>query len=679
MEGAQTNDIAIIATGITLMPLFSFLLLIFFGKKLEKKSGILATAVLAFSALLSLYVFYQVWLNQGSTLTHFEWFSHQTNAFVIGINIDKLAAIMLVVVTLVSGLVHLFSLVYMKGDKNFPRYFAYLGLFTFSMLGIILTNNIIFIYIFWELVGVSSYLLIGFWQEKPAALKASKKAFLVNRIGDAGFLVGILSLFALFQNTDLGIIASKHFSGVYAVDFASQYLLISLAGMGLFCGAIGKSAQFPLSVWLPDAMEGPTPVSALIHAATMVAAGVYMLARIAFIFTPEVQIVIAAIGTITAFMAAYAALSQNDIKAVLAFSTISQLGYMVMGIGVGTVGASLFHLVTHAFFKACLFLSAGAIIHVMHQVEHDTKAHFDPQDMRNMGGLRKKIPVVFIAYLFSAMALAGLPLFSGFLSKDAILVGAYSFASEYGGAAYLIPLFGFLSALFTAFYVGRQLIMVFFGEFNLEDKIKDAGNYIQDISWEMKLPLVILGFLSIGFVFSLNPFDGENGWLLATFKGNLVIDHSQKLLVEVISASLAISGLGLAWLVYGNRVLYNLKQSLFPKSSFAYKLSLNFWYMDSFYERVLVKNSILIAEKLKTFDLSIIDGIVNKLALFNVIFAHIIAWVDKYIVDGFVNFMVMVSGKTGNLTRSFQGGKVQSYFAWTLFGFICLLIYLINE
>jgi NADH-quinone oxidoreductase subunit L len=360
-----------------------------------------------------------------------------------GLHFDPLSLAMILIVTGVASLIHIYSIGYMHDDPGYSRFFASLSLFTFSMLGIVLSNNFLQMFIFWELVGVSSYLLIGFWFEKASAADAAKKAFITNRLGDFGFLIGILMLWVIFD--------SLTFSTIYPLATRNSDGLIinptTIAGLLIFCGAMGKSAQFPLHVWLPDAMEGPTPVSALIHAATMVAAGVYMLCRVFFIFTPDALTVIAWIGGFTALLAALIAVQQNDIKRILAYSTLSQLGYMVMAVGLGGPPAAMFHLTTHAFFKALLFLGAGSVILGMH---HE-------QDIWNMGALRKKMPATFWTFMVGTLALAGLWPFSGFFSKDSILAQAAE-QKNY-------PLFtlGVVVAMLTTFYMFRLVFVVFYG------------------------------------------------------------------------------------------------------------------------------------------------------------------------------------------------------------------------
>ena len=523
-----------LSIAVLLLPLLSFVILIFFNKRLPRSGDFVGVGILGTTFALSFYIFWSVVVQAYDPafriVWDFTWIDFGNVPGVgpleirMGIVIDNLTAIMLAMVTLISFLVHLYSTGYMSGDPRYGRFFAFLGIFTFSMLGIVLSDNLFSIYIFWELVGLSSYLLIGFYFEKDSAADAQKKAFLANRVGDIGMWLGILILYSQFHTFSYHEI----FRNLAAGKFGMGEGWLTAAGILLFMGCVGKSAQFPLHVWLPDAMEGPTPVSALIHAATMVAAGVYFVARIFVLLTADALHVIAFVGAITAFMAATIAITQHDIKRVLAYSTVSQLGYMVLGLGVGAYSAALFHLVTHAFFKACLFLGSGAIIHAMH---HE-------QDMRWMGGLRKPMPWTFATFTLVTLALAGLPLTSGFMSKDAILAGAIGFANaEGGGFYYLIPFLGFFSAMLTAFYMGRQIWLVFFGESRThlkpadehdhghaahgshghghgDDHHDEASHGVHEVAWNMRAPLVILAALSVFAVYSPDPLDGAKGWFM---------------------------------------------------------------------------------------------------------------------------------------------------------------------
>jgi NADH-quinone oxidoreductase subunit L len=693
---------------ILLLPLLNFVGLLVGQKKIKRGGGHFATAVLLGAAVLAIFSATQI-LGAKPLYIDIHWFSLGTRSFKIDLYVDNLSALMMIVVTLVSALVHMFSLEYMKTDKNYNRYFAYLGLFTFSMLGIIIFHNLLIIYIFWELVGVSSYLLIGFWYEKKSATKASQKAFLVNRVGDVGFLAGILLVFNYFGDFNLLTIAQS----TQLASLSAGVLLV--IGLCLFCGAVGKSAQFPLQVWLPDAMEGPTPVSALIHAATMVAAGVYLLARVFFLLNLEALTVIATIGCITAFIGAFSALAQSDIKKVLAYSTISQLGYMVMGMGIGAYEASLLHLLTHAFFKACLFLCAGAVIHSMHQLEHKLHIHFDAQNMYLMGGLRKAMPFTFICYVLSAAALAGLPFFSGFLSKDAILSGSLAWAAFKGGGIwYLLPVFGFLSAFLTAFYMGRQLFLVFFGNLELEkvfEEAKGALAKVQDVPLKMKIPLGILALGSLWLLVSFNPFGAESGalwqWLIPATKSKVVAanvftelatgSHHAHGMTIIISVILALLGLGLAYVLYrkhkvhpeyallGTPALFHLSHnSLYIdklyKNAFArfsLRISHKSFAVDNLYDQVFTNGIVKFSGAVAQWDKKVVDGAVNFVAKFQVVFAHIIAWVDKAIVDGFVNLLAYLAKFVGRIIRSFQNGHVQSYYLWVVLSLLALLLVLL--
>ena len=501
--------ISLIALSFLILPLLSFIILIFFGKRIGGKAHLVAMPFIGIMLVMATFmilnsIFYKpISINSAPLIfqNSISWID--TNSFKIdlGYYIDNITVIMLMVVSLISFLVHLYSTEYMRGDKRYSRYYAFLGIFTFSMNGIVLADSLAMIYIFWELVGLSSFLLIGFWFEKNSAASASKKAFLTNRVGDIGMFIGIMILFFNVGSFNINEIISN--IGDMATNSPG---LLSLAGILVFMGAIGKSAQFPLHIWLPDAMEGPTPVSALIHAATMVAAGVYMTVRIFPFLTPDALMFIAFIGAITALMAAIIAITQNDIKRVLAYSTVSQLGYMIMAIGVSAPMAAFFHLTTHAMFKACLFLASGSVIHAMHHSLHHLNDHDTaPQDMRNMGGLSKKMPITVFAMLITTLAIAGVPLFSGFLSKDMILAGSLTYYLDHGGMSILLPIAGFGAAIVTAFYMFRLIFLTFFGKPTNEEVHK----HIHESPKVMTIPLILLSVLSVAFIFSFNPFDGS--------------------------------------------------------------------------------------------------------------------------------------------------------------------------
>ncbi|MDI6401971.1 NADH-quinone oxidoreductase subunit L, partial [Balneolaceae bacterium ANBcel3] len=468
------------------LPLAGFLLLIFFGKRLPRQGDWLGTLLVSASLLLSLMILFGRPSGDEALTATWTWAvfggipGMDTVVVELGIMIDTLSSIMLVVVTLISTLVHFFSMGYLKGDIRYSRYFAYLGIFTFSMLGIVLTHNLLMMYIFWELVGLSSYLLIGHWYEKKSASNAAMKAFIVNRVGDAGMFIGIMIVFVNFSTFSFDGIFGAVASG--DLPFQSQAWLTA-AGVLIFCGAIGKSAQFPLHVWLPDAMEGPTPVSALIHAATMVAAGVFLVARLFPLFTADALLIIAYVGAFTALLAASIAITQNDIKKVLAWSTISQLGYMVMALGAGAFAAGFMHLVTHAAFKAGLFLGSGAVIYAMHEALHKQHDHHtDPQDIRNMGGLKSKLPVTYFTFLLFTLAISGVPFTSGFLSKDEILAGTLAFSTLNGH--YLLPVIAFIVAGMTAFYMFRLLILTFHGKPADEKRL----SLMEEVPYVMTIP-----------------------------------------------------------------------------------------------------------------------------------------------------------------------------------------------
>lgn len=618
-------------------PFIGFLTAFLLGRKRNAIASWLTVLLTGLNLIFSVILLLQTLHTKDNHLI-FNWFMLNGKAYQFGFLFDSLTLMMLVLVNFIALLVEIFSLEYMENDPDLYRYFGFLSLFVFSMLGIVLTDNLFVMYGFWELVGLSSYLLIGFWYKKPEAVQASKKAFLMNRIGDVGFLIGIFAVyFYNNQSTDLTTFAN--------CQLPTAYCLL------LFCGTIAKSAQFPLHTWLPDAMEGPTPVSALIHAATMVVAGIYLLIRVSPMFDETTLAIIAGIGAITMILGSIYAIFQTDIKKTLAYSTVSQLGLMVVGLG---SEASTFHLLTHAFFKAGLFLCAGAIIHALHHAGED----FDAQDMRLMGGLRKKMPFTFICYLVCSMALMGLPLFSGFLSKDAILSKwqfFYYLASETSYIStsqyyiILIIVLIVIGIILTAFYMTRQIWMIFFGDFRNE---KVDVNSIHEGSWKMKLPIGLLAILSTGFVFSLNPLSIEHGWF-SDFIGRKFEENH---LIGIISTSFALIGIIAGYLTRHKIFTFQIPT------------------FDNFYNKIFVNPILKLSNSIQFFDQKILDSFVNFLADLQVFIAKIFGWFDAKVIDGIPNGAAYSAGIIGRVTRSAQGGKVQLYVALAFLGLIGLLL-----
>lgn len=667
---------------ILLLPLIGFLVLIFFGKRLPRQGDWFATATISVSLLLSLYLLITklTTIPEESVLNSLTWVTIGSLEIEIGIMIDNLAAVMLVVVTLISALVHFFSMGYMKGDVRYSRYFATLGLFSFSMLGIVLTNSLLLMYVFWELVGISSYLLIGHWYEKKSASNAANKAFIVNRIGDFGMFLGIMILFTSF--------ATFSFEGIFgaiengSLPFGSEGWLTA-AGLLIFCGAVGKSAQFPLHVWLPDAMEGPTPVSALIHAATMVAAGVYLVARVFPMLTADALLVIAYIGAITALIAATIAVTQFDIKKVLAYSTISQLGYMIMALGVGAYTAGFMHLVTHAAFKAGLFLGAGSVIYAMHKSLHDLDDHkTDAQDIRNMGGLKSKMPLTYATFLVFTLAISGIPFTSGFLSKDEILAGSLAFSSINGH--WLLPVIGFAVAGLTAFYMFRLLLLTFHGKPSDQKRIEG----ITESPLVMTVPLIVLATMSLFVFYSFNPFGAADGWFFAAIErplsivpelmqpaaNTLFLDvlHDVHGTAMILSILIAAAGILMAFAVYYWKKISS--GTLAKKAGVLYSGSSNLWYFDEIYDRVFVKGLFMLTKISMWFDENIIDAFVNGTAVVAKGISGVSGWIDTNIVDGLVNATATTADRAGGLLSHVQTGKLQTYLLYIVFSFLVLFI-----
>lgn len=656
-----------------LLPLLAFAVNIFSPAKVTRASGWISTGAILLSCVLSVMVFAKVWDTNHLVHQKLLWFTIGDTKVYAGILLNNLSVLMLLVVNLIALPVHLYSTAYMKDDAGYSRYFAYLSLFCFSMLALVVVDNLVLFYMAWELVGFSSYLLIGFWFTRNKAVQANKKAFIMNRIGDIGLLTAILLIFSNCHTFDIDSLFGQNSGAsnpVTQLPIVWQYVAFS----GIFLAVAAKSAQFPLHTWLPDAMEGPTSVSALIHAATMVAAGVFLLGRVYPMFNPAELTTLAIIGCFTAFMAATIALTQNDLKRILAYSTISQLGYMVMAMGIGAYSSSLFHLVTHAFFKCLLFLVAGIVIHQMAHIRDDNKLDIDPQDIQNMGGLRKKMPLTFITALVGALALIGLPLTSGYLSKDGILIQAFEWSANKSWIFMLIPIFAVLTTWLTAFYVIRLIVKVFFGDFRLTERFPALHLHISDGNWLYKAPLVFLAICSLFPLFSFNPFGYERSWL---FKGMSYFTKAEGAGFIHFIVPLCVNIFSLL-VIYGAYVVYaKRKASPFVQTGALWQLSFNEWYIDNSYKKYIVKPVINLGRSTFWFDRRAIDGFIHTLGKFAVAAAKTAAWTDKFIIDGFLHIIGDAVHAIGNFARRFQGGKVQYYLYSMLAVILMVFIFLL--
>jgi NADH-quinone oxidoreductase subunit L len=585
-----------------------------------------------------------------------------------GFLLDPLSAVMILVVTGVGFLIHVYSVGYMGHEGGYYRYFGYLNLFMFSMLTLVLANNYLLLFVGWEGVGLCSYLLIGFYFLRKSASDAGKKAFIVNRIGDAGFVLGMFYMLQAFGSLRFSTVVAQATSGRFAVGDAT----ITIMTLLLFLGACGKSAQFPLYVWLPDAMEGPTPVSALIHAATMVTAGVYMIARsnALYVLAPQTMAVVAGVGAFTALFAATIGIAQNDIKRVLAYSTVSQLGYMVLACGVGAFGAGIFHLMTHAFFKALLFLGAGSVIHALS----------GEQDMRKMGGLWSKIPVTSQTFLIASLAIIGTPLFSGFYSKDEILWRAYS------SPAGSLVLYG--TALFTAgltgLYIWRLVFLTFFGASRVDHEV---AHHIHESPPVMTVPLVILAVLSfaggwIGWPEALGGSNHLERWLEPVFEpaarlmqSEAVHAESMEYLLMALSVAVAATGVAIAYYFFlKNRAAAD---SLATNFSGVHRTLENKYYVDEFYNAVFVRGLVMGGGTvLSEFDRDVIDGGVNGAAWMTRLTSTLSMWWDRWIIDGLVRYLSFIVKYPLSIgVRLLQTGLVQGYALLILVGMVIFLSY----
>ncbi len=568
-------------------------------------------------------------------------------AIEFSILLDRISLLLIALVAFISLLVTLFSTKYMEQEAGKSRYFAFLGFFIFSMIGLLLSNHLLLFFLFWELVGVASYLLIGFWYQRERVPSSARTAFMVNRVADACLLAGILLLFG----KDEVLLFSGEVSNW---PFLASTLIV--------IGAFGKSAQFPFSAWLLKAMVGPTPVSALIHAATMVVAGVYLLIRVSPHFPSEVLNFLTIVGGITAFYAAICAILQHDIKQVLAFSTISQLGYMMLGVGVGSPDASIFHLITHAFFKAGLFLSSALIIDFMHNFKVN-----DVQDMRCMGGLKDKIPKIFYSFLVFGMALAGLPLFSGFLSKEGILLGIWNFAIENGTWAYLVASAVIFTVFLTSFYVGRIILLVFFGQSRFEEKTSHTVRHDK-----MNVPLFTLATFSIFVFFNFNPL-GHSSWLISYlgFEASNLADS----LIPFLSILMAIVGLLLSVLFFKPGAKCARAYAEVPNAKSGIQLFVtDGFFLGLFYNKfgIFVQK---VAYGLSKIDTKVIDRSLHLGSYTLVVGSKVLSLFDRFLIDGSVNLIASLSSFIGKRLAGISSKKGQIQIFWLL---VLLILFLVN-
>jgi len=762
----ETAIFAWLSAGILFLPLLAFAILLFFGRKFERGADHLATGVMGTGFLLSVALFATNAVYGGASLTNpaggwlvspehpvvtnFTWMHIGPVKLTMGFLIDNLSSFMCMVVTGLATLVLVFSTFYLDGDSLYRRYFGFMCFFCFAMLGIVLSSSLLMTFVFWELVGLGSYFLIGFWFYKPPVSKdhhyqelkaryatgiderylspahAQKKAFVMNRVGDFGFVSGIMIFvyvmckaaltdpaFAQYANGPLDYVNlyAARDAGIFNLEQVRLWglngeTLLAIAGMLTFMGAMGKSAQFPLHTWLPDAMQGPTTGSSIIHAATMVAAGVYMTARIHPLLNDGSLFFVAIIGGVTAFLAATMAMVQWDLKAVLAYSTISQLGYMMVGLGGGAYTAGIAHLFTHAIFKCMLFLCAGSVIHACHHL----------QDMNKMGGLRKKMPLTFLATSAGVLAIIGMPLFAGFYSKDAILAGSCARALELGGLHWLPYILAQVTAALTAFYMCRLWFWTFFG--------KPRDHHVYEHAHESPPratgPLLILAVLCLGFWWSGNlnfvvakvnvpgvtvqaPQVDDHGhkvmqttgWLDAMMvspkhNANLReavaageehahhhhhVHHTAHNIATVLSLLGMLAGIGIAWVLYGAKSVD--VDALVARNgllSMLWELASQLWYFDRLYQDGLVPLSKRINSALYLFDFGVIDQIlVDGWAYFLLAISQVGKSMDNWVVDKCVDLFGIVTGLLGQASRSLQAGKIQ-YYVCVSFGAVAVLL-----
>jgi NADH-quinone oxidoreductase subunit L len=638
------------------VPLAASLLILTFAGSRSKGAAALAIIGQLAALILSVASFLPTLQEPGWRAFHnFSWFTFGENAVRLGWVLDPLTAAMLVMITLVGLCIFVFSKGYMAGDKDFSRFFAYLSFFSAAMLGVVIANSLLLLFVCWELVGLASYLLIGFWIHKPSAAAAAKKAFITTRIGDLGFFLGIFWLYGssgtlLFYDNGNGCLEA---AGLLAIGSSATFIALLI-----FCGAVGKSGQFPLHVWLPDAMEGPTPVSALIHAATMVAAGVFLVARVYPLFslgaidgvTPSLNVVVW-IGVITALMASLIAIAQADIKRILAYSTVSQLGLMMVSLGVGGVAAGIMHLLAHGFFKALLFLGSGSVIHGCH----------DEQDIRKMGGLRKVMPVTFLTYAVGMMALSGVPLFfSGAWTKEEVLHGAAHWPASQ--APYYLMLAG---VVLTALYMTRQMIYVFFGN------RRAAAQQAHESPRVMTMPLILLAVCTMGLSAVVTP---AWPWLHAYLSGEPAHFEMAQLLQPMLFVSLALvaAGIGLGVLIYRRAGEFDP----FARSQPAvFRFLENKMWIDEFYAHTVVAFTRIAAVFSDWMDRYIWDGLVRGLGAIGQSFGVLTKGVDEHGINAGVDEGVRGARGVGRLFSAWHSGQIQTYLGAVAVGMLALLLF----
>ncbi|MBS0166394.1 MAG: NADH-quinone oxidoreductase subunit L [Nitrospira sp.] len=625
---------------IPFLPLAAFLVLGLAGSRFKENAHVIAVPAVLLSLILALSAFIQVASGSVISVPLYTWMTSGHLDIHIGLYIDRLTAVMLLLVTGVSSLVHVYTIGYMHGEPGYARFFSYIALFTFSMLMLVLADNLLQLFVFWEAVGLCSYLLIGHWYERASACAAATKAFLVNRVGDFGFLLGLLLVWYQFGSLNyLEIFPVLHEASGLTINLLSLFggtwevSLFTLIALLLFTGAVGKSAQVPLHVWLPDAMEGPTPISALIHAATMVTAGVFMVARLAPIYnlSPTAMSVVAVTGGATMLLGATIALTQTDIKRVVAYSTVSQLGYMVMACGLGAYASGMYHLLTHGAFKALLFLGCGSVIIALH---HE-------QDIRRMGGLKKQLPITYWTFVVGSLALAGFPLTAGFFSKDDILASAWSSGNLGQGLA----IAGLLTALLTAFYSFRLVFVTFWGQSRVDPHHAD---HVHEPSKTMTTPLLILALFSVA-----TGYLGIPSFLEPVFAtGQEPAAHHGEAGVVIMIVATVLGLIGIAAAYYAYVLNPDLPERLARQWNGLYQASLNKWYVDEVYDRLFVQPTCTVAAALwKRIDIAVIDGAVNG--------------VGKTITWG------------GWILRLIQSGQTQHYALAMAMGIVIITAYLL--